>query len=470
VRIHRNEDGTLNLNCDKTAFDDLTSFTGLPISSLIISQTSIQNLSPLQGMRLHKLMMVHIKNQKPIDLTPLHGMPLDVFAAGSSQVIDFSPLAGMKLQTFGGDGSDFRPLRGMPLTSVNVHSPVLTNLNDFIDCPIVDLGVNAPLLTDISAVRTMHLKSAHFAQCRALRDFTPLLDCPLLERVKVPPNVAEIKVLRQRPKIFALDYDVTNPERPAAEFWKEFDAIWKAKEDAAAAMAKISAAFAAVGIDEITADLVQRQDDGTYFIKLYSVGNRLKKLPDLHGLPISHISLERVNNVALGPLAGMPLREFDWPGGGVKDYSPLADCRELVELKLSGHSSLRDLSFMSGLRLQTLFLDQTSVVELSMLRGMPLKSLDIHNSGRIRDLGPLAGLPLQSLRCEGTKVTDLRPLLSCSDLEMLTIPTEATNVGELRALKKLKRMSYKWDRDFRGPTQSAEEFWKEYDEKHPANK
>ena len=42
--------------------------------------------------------------------------------------------------------------------------------------------------------------------------------------------------------------------------------------------------------------------------------------------------------------------------------------------------------------------------------------------------------------------------------------------SEPRALKKLKRLSPRWDGAFAGPALSAEEFWKEYDAQQVAGK
>jgi hypothetical protein len=102
------------------------------------------------------------------------------------------------------------------------------------------------------------------------------------------------------------------------------------------------------------------------------------------------------------------------------------------------------------------------------LAGLPLTVL-LAGGNRFTDISKLAGMPLKALSLDGTRVTDIRPLLSCPTLQFLTLPNEATNIGQLRALKKLERISMHWDesRDsFTGrgaPQQSAEEFWKEYE-------
>jgi hypothetical protein len=81
-------------------------------------------------------------------------------------------------------------------------------------------------------------------------------------------------------------------------------------------------------------------------------------------------------------------------------------------------------------------------------------------------------MPLKELRLERTSVSDLRPLLSCPTLERLILPPGAKDVGQLHALKKLVRLSERYDGndegppyDRGGPAQTAEDFWKEYDAK-----
>ena len=99
---------------------------------------------------------------------------------------------------------------------------------------------------------------------------------------------------------------------------------------------------------------------------------------------------------------------------------------------------------------------------------------------QVSNISQLAGMPLKRLNLFATSVTDLRPLLSCPDLEILGLPSPAKDVGQLRALKKLKRLSERWDylpsylfpdrHDPGTPAQTAEEYWMEYDAQQAAGK
>ena len=75
-----------------------------------------------------------------------------------------------------------------------------------------------------------------------------------------------------------------------------------------------------------------------------------------------------------------------------------------------------------------------------------------------------------------TSISDLRPLLACPNLEWLILPPAARDVGQLRALRKLTRISARLDKNVvtlvgeGGPAQTAEEFWKEYDAQQAAGR
>src|SRR5262245_49383736 len=58
-------------------------------------------------------------------------------------------------------------------------------------------------------------------------------------------------------------------------------------------------------------------------------------------------------------------------------------------------------------------LRESGIADLSPLKEMPLKELDLQNNP-VSDLSPLEGLPLEALYLEGTQVSDLRPLKGMS--------------------------------------------------------
>lgn len=81
----------------------------------------------------------------------------------------------------------------------------------------------------------------------------------------------------------------------------------------------------------------------------------------------------------------------------------------LVHLDIRG-TKVDDLTPLKGMRLESLNLyNLTRVSDIRVLAGMPLRDLNLSLT-RARDLSPLAGAPLVSLDINGTGATDLSPL------------------------------------------------------------
>lgn len=77
-----------------------------------------------------------------------------------------------------------------------------------------------------------------------------------------------------------------------------------------------------------------------------------------------------------------------------------------------------------------LSLQSTPTSDLSHLKGVPLKYLDLHHT-HVRDLSPLEGMPLERLDLSGTKVESLEPLRG---MPLTAIDLSSTNLRDLRPL------------------------------------
>ncbi|MDA0921754.1 MAG: hypothetical protein O2945_22020 [Planctomycetota bacterium] len=224
--------------------------------------------------------------------------------------------------------------------------------------------------------------------------------------------------------------------------------------------------------------------DGTWELDLE--GATVTDLAILTGPPISRLSLKKTAVSDLTPLRGLPLKHLNLEGTRVTDLTPLQEM-PLLELVLTG-LPISDLTPLSGLPISKLWLGNTAVTDLESLRGMSLTLLQIFNT-TVTDLSPLHGMPLDYLHISGTKVTDLAPLrgmpltslrlhacteltgvsplADCKELKQVTLPPNAKDIESLRTMPKLERLSFKQDNrpGFYAPSQTAEEFWKEYDAK-----
>ena len=105
----------------------------------------------------------------------------------------------------------------------------------------------------------------------------------------------------------------------------------------------------------------------------------------------------------------------------------------LFELDASGVTT-SNLTFLQGIPLWKLMLDNTSVTDLSPLRDMPLKELSARNGAHFGDLRPLQGLPLRRLAIHGAPVRDLRPLwgMKLNDLDLIGL--DVTDIGPLQGM------------------------------------
>lgn len=140
---------------------------------------------------------------------------------------------------------------------------------------------------------------------------------------------------------------------------------------------------------------------------------------------------------------------------GITDLSPLRDL-PLKELDLQ-NNPVTDLTPLRGLKVEALYLEGTGVSDLDPLSGMPLNTLYL-NGTKVRDLSPLRGLPLHELNLFGTQVADLGPLRGApleilwlnhtpvsdlgplEDSSLVSLTIESTRVERLDVVRKLRRL------------------------------
>jgi hypothetical protein len=184
----------------------------------------------------------------------------------------------------------------------------------------------------------------------------------------------------------------------------------------------------------------------------YGTPERLGMVTDLsplHGLPLRQLIVSDNHVTDLSPLREMPLKMLDLARNlTLKNLTPLKGV-PLESLNCS-HTSVADLSPLKGMKLTELTCDQTLVSDLTPVRGMPLKRLTVPYT-RVSDLSPLRGMPLQCLRLKEAPVTDLSPLKGMPLKELLIDFRPERDAALLRSLTTLERINGK----------PAADFWKE---------
>ena len=214
------------------------------VSLKVLSCTGgpLSDVSPLKGMPLTWL---NLDDTQARDLSPLTGMPLTRLELKSTQVSDLEPLKGMSLTSLSLWGCsrvrDLKPLKGMPLTRLNLYN-----------CQVQDL----------EPLEGMPLTSLFLAACSQVDDLTPLEGMPLTHLNLDNTQVANLESLKGM---------------PLTEL-----SVWKC--------------------------------------------HRLKDVEPLKGMPLTSLGLGECHQLKhLEPLKGMPLKALRIENTGVSDLKPLQD-------------------------------------------------------------------------------------------------------------------------------------------------
>lgn len=200
-------------------------------------------------------------------------------------------------------------------------------------------------------------------------------------------------------------------------------------------------------------------------------------LSPLKGMPLESLCLWQVAATNITPLAGMPLKEIYLDKGraltgmdSIRGISSLTtingrpagefwkdyDTRAAIKKRLDEIGV--DYGFGERDGLYGLDLKGTNVVDLSVLKGMPLSHLSI-SSTNLKDLSPLEGMPLKQLRLPYRSKVDLSQLarLSIDSLELPDLETRKDR-DILREAKTVRAINGR----------ASELFWKALDAQRDA--
>ena len=191
----------------------------------------------------------------------------------------------------------------------------------------------------------------------------------------------------------------------------------------------------------------------------------ISDLRPLQGLFVEALSIGRSKVNDLRPLAGMRLREFS-----ADNTTELRSLEGLEGAPLESvaitNTGITDLSPLRGCPLKWIGIGNTSIGDLSPIRDCPLTGISA-NASAISSIEALRGKQLQSAYLSGCQaLTDISPLKDCPTLRLVTLPPRANNIEFLRAMPRLQKLSY----GLESKSETAAEFWKEYDAKQATGK
>lgn len=218
--------GLCILSFSPTAPFDLAALKGTPVKHLDFRRCKwLDDLSPLKGIPLTGL---NVSATSVRDVTPLAGMPLRRLGLNDTLVADLRPLKGMPLSFLGISGTrvtDLSPLKGMGLTYLSLARTAVADATPLRGMPLRNLYLAKSKVSDLRPLQGMPLVSLNIADT-PVTDLSPLRGLKLHELFFSPDGITRgIGVIRQMASIKCLGGGrYSDHYIYAHEFWALVDA------------------------------------------------------------------------------------------------------------------------------------------------------------------------------------------------------------------------------------------------------
>ena len=209
---------------------DISCLTGLPLESLYLGLTAVQDLSPLRGMNLRfldvrfsqvsdvaplkdmPLEFLNLRGTRVKDTTALKGLRLKNLDVGRSAITDLRFLAGMPLEWLGLEGmpvKDLNVVKGLSLRTLILTRTQVASLGILKGMPLKELMLTETAVKDMAPLRGMNtLESLDLART-SVSDLTPLQGIPLKRLDLHGTKVKDLSVLQDMP---LLHLDLTDTQ------------------------------------------------------------------------------------------------------------------------------------------------------------------------------------------------------------------------------------------------------------------
>ncbi len=392
--------------------------------SLNFNDLHISDLEPLRGFPISYL---DVNDPAVTDLKPLAGMPLTHLGLNNSGVTDLRPLAGMPVEVlflFGLQIKDYSPLREMKLHELYLGAANLTDLNFLQGLPLEILSAYGNKISDLSPLRGMPLKQLMIG-FNPIKDFSPLGGMPL-ERLDINSmDLTEVPALPPLPlRSLSLGSNRISDIRPLTRF-PQLKTLYLTYNPITdlSPLKDLPLQYVDLASDQRGVDLAPLA--GCRSLEDIILPRYFLHEEVLHSLP----NMKRARIHLLMPYA-LPMAQF-W-----KELKP--------EWIAAGHA--RTIVQNSGLKLAngnpvqtdpdgSLYLDLNHAEGpgLPDLHGLPIGRINLDGS-TIADLGPLQGLPLRKLSLGGTPVRDVSPLKGMPLTMLLLAGTRVTDLSPIAGM------------------------------------
>lgn len=174
-----------------------------------LGQSGVTDLEPLRGVPLTELDLYNL----PItDISPLEGMQLRILYLEGTHVSDISVLKGMPLEELylqDTNVSDLSPLEGMPLRMLNLKGCPIDSIENVSEFPLNTLWIPSTQVSDLTPLAASNLESLDIEDT-PVESLLPIAGMLSLKRL----NMAKCAVTDLRPlKGLALTRLVFTPSR-----------------------------------------------------------------------------------------------------------------------------------------------------------------------------------------------------------------------------------------------------------------
>lgn len=189
------------LDLSDTRVQDLSPLRGMPLHDLTLNGTPFANLEDLEGLPIERLQL----NACPVsDLAPLAKLPLQELSIASTRISSLQPLRGMSLRklVLRDTGiSTLRPLAGMPLEELNLQGcGKIESLDSLRGAPLNRLTINGTSIRDLSPLAGMPLEIFEAAHTQ-LTSLQGLEKAPLRRVVLAATPVTDLRPLSDSPVV-----------------------------------------------------------------------------------------------------------------------------------------------------------------------------------------------------------------------------------------------------------------------------
>ncbi len=412
------------------------------------------------------------------DLSELQGLPISDLELSYTDVADLTVIKALpltRLVIYNTKVTDLTPLRGMQLRQLSMNGTGVLDLSPLAGMPLLTLDFNTCNISDLTPLRGMALKhlSAGYTQ---IRDLSPLTGMPLEELRLEQTAIRDLSPLRGMPLKTLTFRDLPRLDLSALAECSTLEEIFLPSRPENLRAIHDLPKLQRISWSNRTNGFIEPakfwQDFAPEIEYVEKIARALKADGPLDERPYGAIKIDANQQIAISYV-------------NKPDFTDLSLLRGLPIKSLTiSQTGVHDLSPLEGMPLTSLNIDDTKVLDLTPLRALPLVALSCNRSRKfadlsplhgmqlqsldfgftsVADLAPLRGMPLTKLHCDNTQVKDVAVLAELPLLEEVMLPRGARNVELLRKLTKLRYISYEWDAATRHPSHSAEAFWKEFD-------